>query len=141
MSLFQIGPEVFYTLFRPDNPAGMPEPRLEQMEVEMVRGLDGVSIPKTGKRGVPFQLFSIRDCASYAVAVARVNAYRQMVAGEWGIIWQDLNLLSEWGTTYVVLSVGQINIKQAINGTGGVSGTSTHLVEAMWTLIATEPSQ
>lgn len=141
MSLFQIGPEVFTTLSRPDRPdGGMPEIRTEQTRVEFVDGLDGVSIPKLGTKGLPFQLQSFRDCASELIAAQRVSAYRQMCAKEWGVIWKGINMLSRYDTTHVVLAVGQFVIREVRNGIGGVSGTATHVVEAMWTLIATEPS-
>lgn len=140
MPLYQLGSEVFLSMHRTDNPAGMPEVRIERSRIYQEDGLDGVSIKRVGFKGVPFQVQSIRDCSSNTVAVARVAAYQDMAGGEFGLVWYGLNLLSEFQTTYVVLDVSQMNVKRVFSSVGGVSGTSDYVVEATWTLIATEPS-
>lgn len=107
-----------------------------QLDMEARPGVDGHALWDTGKRGEPFQALSVVDLLDMASGIGELRQYEAAVGGEpLNFYWAGF---SEPDFKVQVLDVKLIQLKQLVNGRGGVRNGSV-LLRAEWTLLAVDP--
>ncbi len=119
--------------------AGNPVAPVEEIEGPIRRkGVDGLGLSKTGKRGRPFTLRSKVDAQDIDEAKDMVKRYRELIgAAPVSLIHDDYNFNQEdWRVA--VLDVRTAVIHAVATATGGLNEPSEAWLEVDWVLIAIE---
>jgi hypothetical protein len=100
-------------------------------------GVDGTDIRKLGKRGQPFEMFSVVDCDTLADALDLYADYAATVGDgfPYDIIWHDLDFTADRHTQYHVLDVEQLETRTLLGASGGLSTSSGALLRCRWLLM------
>lgn len=118
---------------------GQLEPPRAALEVDQRPGVDGSEILYTGKRGSPFTLVSLVDCASYADAQDVFNQYKavqlDLIAGGLPVVQSDYSTNAH-GYVCKTLAIRLLGIRQAPVIVGGLIYTSGAILEVEWTLLS-----
>lgn len=103
----------------------------QRLQLESKAGVAGVAVWKLGAAGTQHTVNTLRDYASWSTAVAAEAAYKTLKdAGPVEIYFGGVYL-----GTVIVLDV-RSHATRIAAGIGGLSGESTAIVEATWTIIA-----
>ena len=113
-----------------------------QTETQQRRGVDGVSIWDTGKRGVPIRLRAQVDVDDRNAGQEELEKYTRLIGkNPVNITWNDFPFEGQ-NVKFAILNVtrasrgGNVNIKTAV---GGLSDNAGALVTSIWTVIPVTP--
>ena len=97
--------------------------------------VDGVAFRKVGKRGAPFAMTSLVDCASASAAKSTFGTYKAL-EGTLTTVVDDAG--NSWSNV-AVLNVRRNSIRQVYTPVGGVAGGGW-LLSCQWVFVPTETS-
>ena len=136
MAVFSLGVFTFFSCGSPGDHATGPN-ALQRSGVLLTRpGVPGSCVVNHGiQTGNPFELETMVDVASVAVAKVRHGQYRDAVFNShMQLIWQNFDY-DTINQRFVVTNVGQPNIKTPTHSCGGLNGLPVWLT-TRWSLIA-----
>lgn len=115
---------------------GDPMPPREQLEVAARAAVEGVTVTRTGKRGVPFRLRSMVDQESYTAARATYLQYVDLIRDNpQSLIQGGIDSTSQQYKVQV-LDVRAVRIGPLKSPVGGLNSPSLGWLECDWDLIA-----
>lgn len=126
----QIGDFIFIALL------GQREPPRQQLEIEARPSVDGLTIIRTGSRGVPFRLRSQVDQGTYNGAWTTFRSYLALInADPVAMVQGGINSTAE-GFKVQVLDVRPVKIGPIKSSSGGLNAPSAAWLECDWDLVA-----
>ena len=111
-------------------------PPREQLEVSARPAVEGVTVTRTGKRGMPFRLRSQVDQASYAAARATYRQYVDLIRDDPQVLIQGGVVSTSEFYKVQVLDVRAVRIGPIKSASGGLFAPSLGWLECDWDLIA-----
>lgn len=115
---------------------GDPAPPREQLEVSARPAVEGVTVTRTGKRGVPFRMRSQVDQASYETARATYRQYVDLIRDDPQVLIQGGVVSTSEFYKVQVLDVRAVRIGPIKSASGGLNSPSLGWLECDWDLIA-----
>jgi hypothetical protein len=100
-------------------------------------GVDGTDIRKLGKKGQPFEMFSVVDTDTLAAALDLYADYAATIGDgfPYDITWHDLDFTADRNTQYHVLDCEQLETRTLLGGSGGLSTERGALLRCRWLLM------
>jgi hypothetical protein len=136
MTLNQFGEYYFITLHGIEDHGAPPRVPASQCEVVHRPGFTGSAVIALGEKGMPFQMRSVVDAATYQDALAMgMRHVKERGRGPYGLIWNDIDFVAAYKTVYVPLEVELIKVHRLETAVGGLYPPSGALVETLWTLL------
>lgn len=118
---------------------GLPGLIRKQTSIVQRPGVPGTGVIDLASRGDPFQMETVVDVDSLALAeTLRSNYEASIVADKYILTRADIDYEEEHGVRYVVLDVPNVSISPLATAVGGTTA-GNHLVRAVWILLPILP--
>lgn len=117
------------------------KPPAEQVLIDQRPGVDGTTITRTGRRGVPFRMVSFVDLAAFSDVPTKLSRYQELITGDpQQIIWAGQDGIAQPVPFQVqVLAVDMIRGGPMHGAFGNaLNPPSLAYIECIWTLVAIE---
>lgn len=135
MAVNSIGSFNFVVLsgVRPGQPLEFEQPELE---LRQRPGVDGTGLVDLGTKGQPFPVRTLVDVSTYLAGLQLLKLYVAVVGtGPLVVVHGGVNYHDRFRTKYDVLRVTPVRCSRAASQVGGLSASSTAVVEAVWELL------
>ncbi len=138
-----LGEFPFVTFNNPNSRNGAPLLLHQENEIIQRPGVNGTGIRRLGVKGVTFQMISMRDNSSVALAAQEYNLYTNLTQEDaQPIRFKNLDY-EAFGVLYVVVDVSDPDITPLRNKVGGLLGplASAAKLTVTWTLVPVSMAQ
>lgn len=137
-----IGSFEFVTLHHPQDRGAPPLLTAEQTDIIQRPGVDGTAIMLMGVKGESFQMRSFVNVPTFALANDLMALYRDLIGeAPQTVVWNGVDYEIAYQVKYAVLDVKPISLRAVSVVSGGLSGGTGAVVDALWTLQPIDVSQ